>query len=259
MSRFFATLFAVLVISFSTTSTLAQSMTGAPPYDDFKATKFPDDDHGLNYSMVKSEDRVLKKGPLAPAPSDREALKGFLEKSNTGLIRLMAREVYDSKSYRVKQKVNIPGGGAYYSFANLTHAYGYGSDIELDRDVLSVGFGGIDYGMLAIIGKTPLEQITADDSRVQLIAAYRPPKSQTGAGEHRWRLNSGQGMSFGGILFQKSVPVWEDTTYLLRSIAFGTSDVLVAFRVVRRESDGSVIIAWKLLKRYSTPKLKWNG
>lgn len=256
MSRLFATLFAVIVISSSTASALAQSMTGAPPYDDFKATKFPDDNYGSNSSRVRSEDRVLKNGPLAPSASDRDAFKSFLEKSDTGLIRLMAREVYDSKSYRVKQKVNIPGGGAYYSFAHLTHAYGYGSDIELDRDVLSVGFDGIDYGMLGIIGKTPLDQITTDDSRVQLLAAYRPPKSRVGAGEDRWRLSSGQGMTFGGLLFQKSVPVWEDTTYLLRSIAFNSSDVLVAFRVVRRETDGSVIIAWKLLKRYSTPKLK---
>lgn len=255
MSRFFATWFAVIAISFSTASALAQSMTGAPPYDDFKATKFPDDNYGSNYSRVRSEDRVLKKGPLAPAASDRDALKGFLENSNTGLIRLIAREVYDSKSYRVKQKVNIPGGGAYYSFALLTHAYGFGSDIELDRDVLSVGFDGIDYGMLAIIGKTPLEQITTEDSRVQPIAAYRPPKSRTEAGEERRMLSSGEGMTFDGLLFQKSVPVWEDTTYLLRSVAFETSDVLVAFKVVRRETDGSVIIAWKLLKRYSTPRL----
>ena len=33
------------------------------------------------------------------------------------------------------------------------------------------------------------------------------------------------------------------------------SDVLVAFRVVRFDNDGSAIIAWKLLKSFSKPQL----
>jgi hypothetical protein len=33
------------------------------------------------------------------------------------------------------------------------------------------------------------------------------------------------------------------------------TDVLVAFRVVRKDADESVTIAWKLLKKYPEPKL----
>jgi hypothetical protein len=47
-------------------------------------------------------------------------------------------------------------------------------------------------------------------------------------------------------------------TYLLRSIVYGRSDVLVAFQVARQDEDGSVIIAWKLLKEFSTPKLNMS-
>src|SRR5688572_5987538 len=104
------------------------------------------------------EPRVIKKGLLAPSTEDRIAFTTFLRGDNTGLIRLLPREVYNRGSYRKEKELKIPGGGAYYSFANLTHAYGRGSDIELQNNNLSVGFAGADYGTLTNIGDTPLEQ-----------------------------------------------------------------------------------------------------
>ena len=70
-----------------------------------------------------------------------------------------------------------------------------------------------------------------------------------------------------------TLPVDVNATYLLRSINYGKplfvpnppehtignsrkTDVLVLFRVVRKETDGSVTIAWKLLKKYSTPNIE---
>jgi hypothetical protein len=263
MKKFFAALFAVLVVSLSAANAFAQeNLTGPPPYGDFKATKFPDDEYKSNPGppRIHREDRVLKKGPLAPPPNDREALKSFLQNSNTGLVRLMGSAVNQSGSSSVKPKMNVARKGAYYSFANRTHGYGYGSDIELEGDAFSAGFyWPADYGMLANIGNTPLEEITIDDVSVRPIAAYRVPTSRTEVLELRRLLSSGDGITIDGRLYQRSVPVRENSTYLLRSIADSTSSVLVAFRVVRQESDGSVIIAWKLLKRYSTPKLKRNN
>ena len=46
------------------------------------------------------------------------------------------------------------------------------------------------------------------------------------------------------------------TIYLTLTQHDGNSDVLVAFRVVEVESDGTALILWKLLKRYSTPQLE---
>jgi hypothetical protein len=208
-----------------------------------------------NRPRVAREDRVLKKGLLAPSEGDRMALAAFLRTENTGLIRLLPRERNDSGTYRVPKKLNIRGGGAYYSFVDLTHEYGYGSDIELHRNNLTVGFAGADYGMLTNIGDTPLDEITLHDMRTRNIAAYRPTRSEPEAREIYQRLNSGPGMMFDGFLYRRRVPVQENSTYLLRSISYRTSDVLVALRLVRQDTDGSVIIAWKLLKSYSIPRL----
>jgi len=55
------------------------------------------------------------------------------------------------------------------------------------------------------------------------------------------------------MLYKRSLPVQVNSTYLLRSINFGTSDLLIGFRVARKEPDGSVIVAWKKLKEFRRP------
>ena len=62
-------------------------------------------------------------------------------------------------------------------------------------------------------------------------------------------------MNEGDVTYKRNVPVKEGATYLLRSINYGKSDVLVGLHVLRKDTDGSVIIAWKLLKRYPVPQL----
>jgi hypothetical protein len=199
------------------------------------------------------EARVLKKGVLAPSPSDRTAFAGFLRMPNTGLIRLLPREVYDSETYHTKRRLNIRGGGAYYSFADLTHAYGFGNDIELDHNILSVGFAGADYGMLTNLGGRSLEEVTLIDPRTRFMAEYKPAKPEPDARFEFRRFQNG--VTIDGVLYRSKLPVQVGTTYLLRSIVYRKSDVLVAFRVVRKDTDGSVIIAWKVLKEYRVPQL----
>lgn len=257
MKRFFAALVLFASISAFSMTLVAQSLP-APHSESPAHVLSLSDDFGRwrRVHIVDREPLVIKEGLLAPSVSDRIAFTTFLREDNTGLIRLLPREVYDSASYRKVKELKIQGGGAYYSFANLTHAYGRGSDIELHNNKLSVGFAGADYGMLTNIGDTPLEQIRWDIIRERDIAAYRPPRSLPAAKEEQRRFSSGDGMRFDGLHYQRTLPVQENSTYLLRSIAYGTSDVLVAFRLARKDTDGSVIIAWKLLKRYPTPDFK---
>jgi len=208
-----------------------------------------------NRSGYAREPRVVKKGLLAPSQDDRLRLAAFLQTPNTGLIRLLPREVYDSQMYPTAKKIDIRGGGAYYSFSDRTHAYGFGSDIELDHNRLGVGFAGADYGMLTSLGDVPLEAITLADPRVQFLSSYRPQYSEPLARAEFRRMNRG-GVVVDGLLYRRFLRAAENTTYLLRSIVYDRTDVLVALRVVRKDTDGSVIIAWKQLKKYPKPELR---
>lgn len=259
MKRFFAALLLGAAISIFNTTAVAQTseILGAPPYG---ATHVGSNEMydrlAFRPSYPAREPQVIKKGPLAPATADRIAFTTFLKGKDTGLIRLLPREAFESETNHARKKSISSGGGAYYSFGNRTHAIGFGSDLGFDHNNLSVGFGGFDYGMMTSIGDTPLDQITLADIRTRQIAAYRPPRTQTAAREEYRRTKSTEGMTFDGLPYHSRLPVQENSTHLLRSISYRRSDVLVAFRLVRKETDGSLIIAWKLLKQYPTPGLE---
>lgn len=163
----------------------------------------------------------------------------------------------DSTSLKNLRKNNGRGGardgGAYYSFTRLTHAFGHGSDLSLERGKFSVGFGGADYGFLTNLGDVPLESISLDAPEAKVLAAYTRAKKEPEARLEFRRF--AQGAAINGVSVKSSLPMQLNSTYLLRAVNYAHSDVLVAFRVVEIDSDGSPLILWKLLKRYSTPRL----
>jgi len=191
---------------------------------------------------------------LSPSDDDRAANASFLSQPDTGLIRLLPREKYDADvKNENKFKLTLRGGGAYYSFVRLTHEYGQGSDISLYDGWLSTGFAGANYGIMTTLGNTPLEDITAETPTVQFLATHTPPSEEPKARieQTKW----GKGEMIDGTVYAERLRVGTNTTYLLRSVDYDTSDVLVAFRVVRTDTDGSAIILWKRLQTYPVPKL----
>jgi len=200
---------------------------------------------------------ALEKKFLAPSTEDRAAYSELLRQPDTGLIRLLPRETYGDNNYKNKKSLTIRGGGAYYSFSRLTHEYGYGSDIELQQGYLSAGFAGADFGILTKLGDLRLEEITLEHLGAHFMATYLPPGELAKALVEQRRFG-GPGIIVDNELYQARVPAEIKTAYLLRSINYDTSDVLVAFRVIRKDTDGSLIIAWKLLKNFEKPVLARN-
>jgi hypothetical protein len=203
----------------------------------------------------RAELQQLEQQFLAPSSEDLQAHAAFLSQPDTGLIRLLPRELYDSETYKKNKKtITMRGGGAYYSFSRRTHEYGFGSDIQLSSDHLSVGFAGADYGMLVNLGEVGLDEITLEHPRGGFISSYNP-SSQEPKARLEARQFAGKGITVDDVEYRNRVPVKVNNTYLLRSIGYRVSDVLVAFKVVRQDTDGSVILAWKLLKKYPVPTL----
>ncbi|HYP30189.1 MAG TPA: hypothetical protein VE262_26015 [Blastocatellia bacterium] len=186
----------------------------------------------------------LEKEFLEPSAEDRAAFAAFLRQPDTGLTRLLPREKYG-------QKLTIPGGGYVYSFRRLTHEYGYGSDISLEQDRFKVGFAGADYGFFVNLGDIPLQGVTLDHPGLQYLVEYKVPASP---GEmHREKRRAGSLFEANGFKYGDSVAAVNNTTYALRSIEPQDADTLIAFRVVRRDADGSLTLLWKVLKRFPAP------
>ena len=204
----------------------------------------------------RAELAALEKDFLSPSEEDQAAHAAFLRLPDTGLIRLLPRERFDS-SNETKRKLSIRGGGAYYSFARLTHEYGYGSDIELNQGSLSTGFAGASYGMLTNVGEILLENVTLETAAAQVLAAHVPPTEEPKARIEQRKWSDGETVE--GKNYRNRLLLLVNSTYVLRSVDYNTSDVLVAFRVVRLDSDGSAIVLWKLLKKYPKPQLARNN
>jgi len=185
---------------------------------------------------------------LSPAPEDFAAFADFLKQSNTGLIRIMPRENFDGV-------LSIRGGGAYYSFVRQEHPYGWGSDLSLGRNNLNVGFAGANFGFLVSLGNKGIAEVALDIPGVGSLSTFTPPLDEPGARQQQQRARNG--FQENGFFYIDRLPATLGTTYALRSVGYEDSDVLVAFRLFRQDTDGSLIIPWKLLKRYATPQL--NG
>lgn len=199
----------------------------------------------------RAELAVLEKKVLAVADSDRQEYAAFLTQPQTGVIRLLPRELYDGNG---KRRLAISGGGAYYSFVRKTHEYGYGSDIELSQDEFSVGFAGADYGLLLNLGDVSLDQVASDHGATRALLDYMPPAKESDVRAEARKL--WKGIELSGFTFKSRIPVNVSNTYLLRSVSMDRSDLLAAFRVVRKDTDGSVILLYKVLKTFPTPKME---
>lgn len=200
----------------------------------------------------RAELAVLEKKLLAPSDADRSAFGEYMGQSDRGLIRLLPAEVYSKET-----ALTLRGGGAYYSFSRRTHEYGRGSDISLSQGFLSVGFAGADYGMLINVGDIPLAEINIEHAKVKFLATYNTVLEEPQARVEQRRF--GSGTSIDGVLYSERARAQVGATYVLRSINYSESDLLVALRVSRKDTDGSLIITWKLLKEFPVPDLARNN
>lgn len=199
----------------------------------------------------RAELAVLEQKVLAVADTDRAEFAAFLSQPQTGIIRLLPREMYAENT---KRRLAVPSGGALYSFVNSTYESRGGYDIQFYHEQFSVGFAGADYGMLLNMADTPLDQVVSEHEAVRALLDYTSATAEAAArSAHRtlW-----EGMDLSGVVFKSRLPAKVSNTYLLRSILYNDSDIAVAFRVTRKDTDGSLIIVYKVLKVFPTPKMQ---
>ena len=193
---------------------------------------------------LNNQIKTLENDVISPSAKDLKQA----QKDGFSVFRIMPREKYD-------HKLTINGGGAYYSFARKASDYGQGSDIELSQDNLSVGFAGANYGFIYDLGETSLADVSNDSVGVNFLINYKPPTNEP---EIRVEQHKAHEYETDGILFKRRVPNIVGHTYILRSINFHRSDILVAFKVHRKDTDGSLIIFWKLIKNFEKPFIAGN-
>lgn len=208
---------------------------------------------------------------LFPSPEERDRFATFLRQPHSGLSRLLPH-INCGTDPRVLEVGNacldsippVPGGGSFYSFGTSDHQAARLSDVWFKDGMFRVGVAGEALGVLTALGDVPLESVTLQTGGVAYLAQFVPPV--TIADAQRQHAQSNIGFSVNGHAYGSAAQVHANTTYVLRSIIYGSdsslnktrkpSDVLVSFRVVSKAQDGSVTLLWRELLRSKPPKLK---
>ncbi|HVF48056.1 MAG TPA: hypothetical protein VNA17_10855 [Pyrinomonadaceae bacterium] len=192
---------------------------------------------------LRSQMSVLEKEILQPDARDLE----IAEKHGVAAIRIMPREKYS-------RVLTTNGGGAYYSFFRGTHEYGQGSDLSLEQGKFSVGFAGADYGLLRDLGEVNVLSLEKDSGGIGVLMRYVPPTDEPSIRAEYQKL--GRDYEIDGFVFKSRVPAVVGHSFVLRSISLDRSDVLIAFSVLRKDEDGSLILLWRPIETFPKPEMR---
>ena len=168
-----------------------------------------------------------------------------------------------------------------FSFRTRGYIHTYYHDLGLNNgEIFSNAF--FSQGIFVSLGDVPVEDVTKSHDALKFIVDLQPASDTQSARTMASNLKSG--VDSGGFTYSAALTPVENTTYALRSIAYGLAnslspvtettpsselrfhtlsldkraDVIVVFRIIRKGGDGSLTIVWKELDRKEAPKIKFG-
>lgn len=201
----------------------------------------------------------------------------FLRQPNTGLTKLI-----DDKGCAENTKVvvatdnclkyTMPGAGSSFSFRTQTYRIPRLADLTFTDRSFQAG-GVLLHGIFVNVSNVPLEEVTLQTNGLKYLVDFQPEPDYEKGRELDRRLM--QGIRSGGFLYRRGLFAVENTTFALRSIAYGgkyfravgeltynefdydkRKDVIVVFRIVEKDETGNVTILWKELRESDSPEIK---
>lgn len=249
-----------------------QSMESMIPKESAKNHPLLDRKTGIYRTPNKEETGVL-------AVSEPMLLKytAFLSSQNTGIVKLSAESscITSADVVAASEKcvnLQMPGGGAAYSFRTQSYRLPRLADIILLDGIFKTG--GVFQQVITVdIGDVPIEEITLESKGMQYLVNMVPVSDSNEF--KRFEDEIVKGIEADGFIYRKGQPSKQNSTFLLRSVAYRGKylrtvegleyneldfdkrrDVIVAFRVIDKDAAGNLTIIWKSLKNVESPKLK---
>lgn len=215
-------------------------------------------------------------GLLVPNKEDLKKYAQFLRQSNTGLLKLIADKGCAENTNIVNAsevclKYSMPGAGSSFSFRTANYRIRRLSDLTYTDDSFQ-SLGILAHAILVNVGDIPLEQISLQTKGLTFLNDFQTVTDFDKAKEIDRQFI--EGIEKDGFVYRRGLFAKENTTYILRSIAYRGNyyraidgvlydeldfdkrkDVTIAFRIIRRDEE-SVTIIWKQLAEKDSPKVK---
>lgn len=214
---------------------------------------------------------------LAVSEPLRHQYSRFLKEPNTGIVKLNSDSTCISNAGVIVANekcmaFKMPGAGTAYSFRTESYRLPRLADVILYDGIFMTG-GVFQQVVMADIGDVPIENVTLETAGMKYLIELLPVRN--GDEFERFDVVTVNGIEANGLLYRKGQPVVENSTFVLRSIAYrGTylrtvdkiiydelefdkrRDIIVAFRVVEKDASGNITIIWKRLADEESPKLR---
>ncbi len=233
---------------------------------------------------LSKEERTRIAQIIAPNRDDAVKYGNFLRGKNTGLFRLFPDYGCESGKNVIRVDgdcADLVPGSWNYTFRLKGYPTADFLDLRLkDGDLISDGF--LSQAILTRLGDVPLESVSVASDGVKFLFAFKP--LTVFADAKRQYKEIAAGIENGNFKYAKSVKAEVNQTYVLRAVAFRAqsdliyrlsrrdacaedskfahlnyidkrADIIVAFRVVRREEKGDLTILWKRLDERGAPKI----
>lgn len=251
------------------------------------ARRLGDKDQKIADSMQTPEvDKATRekiKQMRAINPTDVARYRSFLNDQKTGIFKL-----FPDIGCVTKNVIRVDGEctsfvpeSADFSFRTIAYTHPYYHDLALKNgEFVSKGF--FSEAFLVSLGDVPIEGVTAASRGIRYLSDLEPGNSVAAVRETLVQLKLG--IDHDGYHYSNATTPAKDTTYGLRVSAFriantlppvaaGISmmelkflslardkrdDILIVFRVIRKDDNGGLTIVWKELARKEAAKLKFR-
>ncbi|AFZ27105.1 hypothetical protein Cylst_5059 [Cylindrospermum stagnale PCC 7417] len=223
-------------------------------------------------------------------PQEPQTYAKLLELSNTGIFRVLPDSAYRRQLNTLQNRLQASVSQRYPfpSLGENKEGFSPSLALQMDGDNFHLVHQGVDYGFMVDVGDIPLEKL---DGRLQAISSptrefflnYQPPQQLEALQADRQRFLTGKNQNW-----QQSQVILADAkaelnhTYVVRSLQFQlpeiilsrqliqeqnsrsraqlgqlqSSDLILAFRPVRRRKDGSYTVIWRVLNRLPAPTVE---
>jgi len=222
--------------------------------------------------------KPTKKELMAVSVDDslRARFAELLKQDNTGIFKFLTESKCVENSNIISAdedclKNKMPGAGASYSFRINSYRIPQLADLSYAQNTF-VTVGNWVHGLLLDIGDVPLEKVDLQTEVVRSLVKFQPASNFETATAIDTNLI--EGIRHEGKIYRRHAVSRENTTYLLRTIAYRGNnyktaqgfvynefdydkrkDLLIAFRLVQTDPDGSITIVWKQLAEKDSPKI----
>lgn len=217
-----------------------------------------------------------QKRRLQPNAQDLVKYAQFLDQPRTGIFRLTPDIGCTENTNVIRADavcLNYVPESSYYSFREKEHTIEMLADIRLKNGFL-ISDGILSQGIMVQLGDVELEKLAPAADGLEFLSNFAPHTQ--GAEAQKQYIQMMRGVKVGKYEYKKAHPSVENTTYALRVVAYRGNifrsfrgyrfdvldgdkriDLTLAFRVVRKDADGSVTLLWKEIERRNAPRLQF--